>query len=428
MSPTIAVRATVAIESPDMRQAGPELLSLALIDARNHSLQLLACHEQAVRSSADEAWPGQAGEAEAQHPIPDAGALWLAGHIGWFAESWIGRNTQRSLGAACPAQPMRLASLLPLADAWWDPRLQTQDGAATAELPDAPATRAYLLETLESTLELLDKTPAEDTALHCYRLALLHEDLCGEALVVQAQAQAVALPLASPPVPAASAQVVLASAPWSLGYGDEGFAFDIERGRQTLLLPGFEIDAQPVSWQQFVPFIADGGYRRPELWQPGGWAWLQHSGGGQPRLAPRYVEHVDLVQAAVQQQRFGRTQAPPRGTPAMHLSWWEADAWCRWTGRRLPSEAEWERAALHAGGQGFHWGQVHEWTASVLTPWPGFVPAGPWAGYASAFVGRARVLRGGSFASRPRMKHPRYRGFALPGWDAGFVGFRSCRS
>ena len=82
-------------------------------------------------------------------------------------------------------------------------------------------------------------------------------------------------------------------------------------------------------------------------------------------------------------------------------------------------------AALHGARQGFRWGDVHEWVANTLYPWEGFQP-GPWSRYAGPFLGRARVLRGASFATRRRMKHPRFRGFALPAWDAGFVGFRSC--
>ena len=418
-----------AIESPAMRQAGAGLLSLALMDARNHTLQLLTLHEQAAAQDADETLLSPATEAEDLFPIPDAQPLWLAGYAGWFAERWIGRNTQRNLGPACPVQPMRLASIQPQADSWWNPRLQTQDGAATTELPDTEATRAYLLETLESTLELLDKAAPGDAALYFYRLALQHEDLCGEALVVQAQAQGVPLtidlPAAIPPAEA----VMLPSAPWTLGLGHaaggSGFAFDIEQGHQQTLVPEFEIDAHPVSWAQYVEFVADGGYDREALWHPTGWAWLQGADGGQARRAPRYVDRIGAANGAVMLTRFGKPMRMAGQQLAMHLSWWEADAWCRWAGRRLPSEAEWEMAALHGARQGFRWGDVHEWVANTLHPWEGFLP-GPWSRYASPFVGRARVLRGASFATRRRMKHPRFRGFALPAWDAGFVGFRSC--
>jgi gamma-glutamyl hercynylcysteine S-oxide synthase len=115
--------------------------------------------------------------------------------------------------------------------------------------------------------------------------------------------------------------------------------------------------------------------------------------------------------------------------PAMHVTWWEADAWARWAGRRLPTEVEWEMAAHVAGRRGFRWGDVKEWVASTLRPWPGF-QADVWTQggdlEAQALFGQARVQRGASFAARARMKHPKLRGYALPGRDDAFVGFRSC--
>jgi gamma-glutamyl hercynylcysteine S-oxide synthase len=113
----------------------------------------------------------------------------------------------------------------------------------------------------------------------------------------------------------------------------------------------------------------------------------------------------------------------------MHVSWWEADAWARWAGRRLPTDVEWEVAA-HAGARrGFRWGDVREWTATTLRPWEGFV-ADPWTRgtefEAQPLFGRARVQRGASFATRSRMKHPKFRGFARPERDDAFVGFRTC--
>jgi formylglycine-generating enzyme required for sulfatase activity len=109
----------------------------------------------------------------------------------------------------------------------------------------------------------------------------------------------------------------------------------------------------------------------------------------------------------------------------MHLSWWEAEAWCRWAGRRLPFESEWEVAAVNASGRGFTWGDVWEWTASSFFPYEGFV-SGPDAAYSQSGFGRTKVLRGGSRASPARLKSPRFRNFAPPEADALFCGFRSC--
>ena len=412
------------IDSPAMRSAGRELLSLALMDARNHTLQLLTRHEDALAGQDDGLDPDDAAfpSTETQTPVPSASPLWLAGHAGWFAERWIGRNTQRALGATCPQQPTRLASIQPEADGWWNPLLDDQGGGAA---PDTVDTRSFLLESLESTLELLEKSAEDDGALYFYRLALFHEDLCGEALVVQAQTRGVALAIDLPQAVQAAEPVRLPATRWTLGMPPGGFAFDIEQGALTLDVPDFEIDAQPVSWAQFVEFVADGGYDREDLWQPAGWAWLQQAAQTQGRRGPRHVERIGAASGAVMQNRFGKQVRMAARQTAMHLNWWEADAWCRWAGRRLPSEVEWEVAAHHGARQGFRWGDVHEWVANTLHPWDGY-QSGPWAEYSGPFLGKARVLRGASFATRARMKHPRFRGFALPEWDEGFVGFRSC--
>jgi EgtB-related family protein len=110
--------------------------------------------------------------------------------------------------------------------------------------------------------------------------------------------------------------------------------------------------------------------------------------------------------------------------PVVHVTWHEAQAWCRWAGRRLPTEVEWE-AAAQAYSRGFVWGSVWEWTASTFGPYPAF-HADPWVDYSVPAFGSHRVLRGASFATRQRMRHPKFRRFARPGRDDLFCGFRSC--
>jgi formylglycine-generating enzyme required for sulfatase activity len=246
---------------------------------------------------------------------------------------------------------------------------------------------------------------------------------------MRAQAAGVFLGLTLPPAVAARAPVLLPATQWTLGWSEAGFALDVERGRTTLPVPEFEIDAQPVSWAQFVEFIDDGGYDRAELWHPQGWAWLQKEAEGDGRRGPRHVEQIGVASGAVLQTMFGRPTRMSGSQPVLHVTWWEADAWARWAGRRLPTEAEWEIAAVQAARQGFRWGDVREWMAGTLRPWPGFAPA-PWAARAeldaTAVFGQARVQRGASFATRARMKHPKARWWALPERDDGFVGFRTC--
>ncbi len=401
-----------------MRQAGRDALSLGLIDARNHTLHLLAQHEAAATS------PDRVLAPEMGHPLPP----WLAGHAGWFSERWIGRNTQRALGSACPSQPVRLASIEPHADFWWELAPETS-GRHGPALPDFAGTRAYLLETLESSLEMLDKAPESDDALYFYRLALFHEDMVGERLVTLAQTLGVPLALEPPQTTSPREPLGLPATRWQLGSTPGGFVFDNEKWAHAVSVPEFEIDAQPVGWSQYVEFVDDGGYDRAELWHPQGWAWLQAQAAGGGRRGPRHVEQIGVARfggaGAVLQRRFGRMVRLAGHPPVTHVSWWEADAWCRWAGRRLPDEAEWELAAHTAMRRGFRWGDVHEWMAGTLQPWPGFSPD-PWADYSQPWFGRARVLRGASFATRMRMKHPKFRGFAPPDHDAGFVGFRSC--
>ncbi len=404
-----------SIDSPDMRGAGRELLSLALMDARNHTLYLLALYEKALGAI----------KIAAPQPAEVEPLLWLAGHIGWFAEFWIARNTQRMLGSRCPHEPTHLASIEPHADRWWDPQQAAHADRWALDLPDLATTRAYMLDTLESTLDLLEKMPDEDRALYFYRLALFHEDLRGEQLITMAQTLGIALPIEALPGLVAREPLLVPATRWMLGSPDGGFVFDNEKTAHEVAVPEFEIDAQPVTWAQLVEFVDDSGYDRPELWQPRGWDWLQALSQVEGRRGPRYVDQIGVASGAVMQTRFGKPVRMAGNQLAMHMSWWEADAWCRWAGRRLPTEVEWEVAAHTAAGRGFRWGDVHEWTAGTFRPWPGF-SADPWESYSLPWFGRARVLRGASFATRARMKHPKFRGFALPSRDDIFVGFRSC--
>jgi ergothioneine biosynthesis protein EgtB len=410
-----------SIDAPAMRRASRELLSLALMDARNHSLHLLSHFEQAA-SAGGLSVPLRP---ELERPV------WLAGHIGWLAEYWIGRNPQRSRGPACPPDAPRLASIEPMADRWFNPALASHGMRWQLVLPDYEGVRAYLLHTLESTLELLEKTPEDDDALHFFRAALFHEDMRGEQLAALAQTLGVPMKLALPAATPGREPIVVPAGAWLLGSPAGGFVFDVEKWAHEVRVPEFEIDAQPVSWAQYVEFVDDGGYDRPELWLAAGWEWLQREAGRDGRRGPRHVEQIGAAGGAVMQTLFGKPVRMSGNQSAMHVSWWEADAWARWAGRRLPTEVEWEMAAHVAAGRGFRWGDVREWTASTLRAWPGFSPD-TWSRHtdfeAHLHFGRARVQRGASLAARSRMKHPKFRGFAQPWRDEAFVGFRTCSS
>lgn len=394
--------------------AGREALSLALMDARNRTLALLAAFEPA----------------EGAPPVPQAAqrhATWTAGHIAWLTEYWIARNPQRGLGPACPPGSMRLASIEPTADSFFHGQLASRIDAL--DLPAPGHVRAFLLETLESTLELLDRTPEDAASLWFFRAALLHEDLRLEQLAELAQAHGVPVALELAPAFRPREAILVPATRWQLGRPATAFSRDIEQGAQEIDVPEFEIDPQAVGWSQFAEFVDDGGYDRRELWGDEGWAWLSAAAAGEGRRGPGHVEQIGAASGAVLRSVFGRMTRMGPSQAVVHASAWEAQAWARWAGRRLPSEVEWEVASHLGVRQGFRWGECQEWTAITLRVWPGFTPAVWMAGSdldAVPALGHARVLRGASFASPARLHDARRRAFALPGSDRGFCGFRTC--
>ncbi len=306
------------VDHPDVRRAGRDRLSLALMDARNQTLQLLARWEAA---------------AEAGLQVPAAPGLelphWIAGHVAWFAEYWIGRNPRRAQGPHCPADAPRLASIEPTADRWYHPLLAPHAARWEMPLPQGQELRAWLMETLERTLEMLEVAGPDDDGLHFFRAALFHEDLRGEQLVRQAQRLGMHLPLAVPGPAAVREPIGLPACRWMLGMPPGGFTFDVERWEHAVDVPEFEIDAQPVGWAQFVEFVDDGGYDRAELWHADGWSWLQALAQGEGRRGPAHVEQIGVASGAVLQTLFGRPARMAPQQPAMHVTWWEADAWAR---------------------------------------------------------------------------------------------------
>lgn len=414
--------------SPLLRHAGKDLLSLALMDARNQTLRWLSVYEAALAS---DGW---------RVPVlPELSPpLWEAGHIGWFQEYWIGRHVQRQRGRACDPTGIRLASIEPHADAWYDPARVPHERRWTLDLPDLQRTKDYLAATLEITLDLLDATDTDVAepvaALYFHRLALFREDMLCERFASMAQTLALSLGaevegrssprdvLRALPLPGSLAQrppLTFAPLRWTLGLArGDGFVFDNETSAHEIALPEFEIDSQAVTWAQYADFVEDGGYDDVRWWSADGWRWVQQEG----RRVPR---HVAQMRQGVLQSRFGVLVHLPMQQPVVHVSCYEAEAWCAWAGRRLPTEVEWEAAAHLGASRGFRWGEVWEWTASTFRPYPGF-SSDPDLDYSQPCFGTHRVLRGASFATSGRMRHLKFRHFYRPERDDMFCGFRSC--
>ncbi len=393
------------------RRANRLDLAAALADSRERLLRLATAFAQCLP-------PDQAVRYTPEVNPP----RWQLGHAGWYEEFWLARNPLRRFGGQAPWHDARGASLLPNADALFDPARSTQARRWHLDLPSPALLRRYLEQVRERTFTLLDDSDENDDALYPFRLAVLHADRLLEDWA--AMGQALALPVGDglgTPVPQAQAndgEIELAAQPVDIGSAAGGFALDHERPAHVIELAAFRIDRQCVSWARYLPFIEEGGYDRQELWSDAGWAWRQRHSAGRPRYLMR--EDGVWLRAA-----FAQWTPLDPAAPAMNLSQHEAEAWCRWAGRRLPTEVEWEAAASAASDRGFAWGQVREWTASAFVPYEGFEPAPDRSLSMPLFDGRPAV-RGASFAASPRLRHPRARGALAADRNDAFIGLRSC--
>jgi len=388
------------------RNAPPDQLAASMQDARNYTLTLFDLFQS---SGLDD--PARVPFLSTINP-----PLWELGHLVWFAEWFILRNA--------PSGKLAMAnrpSLLQDCDRWFDSARIAHSTRWQLDMPATAIIKQYAGEVLNRILEMLVKLPNENAALYPYHLALAHEDMHGEAFAYTLQTLGlIAIPQLSlhtlPLEP--QSELHFEGGTFKLGSpATEEFIFDNEKWAHQITLPAFAIDSTLVSNAQFTKFIQEGGYKKLQFWDDAGRAWLALK----QRAAPRYWQHKDGLW---QCERFGKLIELIDDEPVRHLSLHEAQAYCRWAGRRLPSESEWEYAAM-SGNPNFHSGDLWEWTDSAFEPYPGF-SADVYLEYSAPWFHTHQVLRGASFVTQQRIRSPRYRNFFMPERDDIFVGFRTC--
>jgi len=297
---------------------------------------------------------------------------WEVGHVGWFQEFWCLRGGSEER-----------ASILPNADRLYNSATVPHDARWGLPLPSFADTVAYRDEVLERVVRGL-----EDIDPYFVELALRHELMHAEAFHYTRQT----LGYPGPKAPEArmtenKGDFACPGGVFRLGAKPgEGFAFDNEKWSHPVVLEPFRIARRPVTYGEYrkfaqPPYCKDGMVRRFDRWIP-----------------------------------------IPEDEPVRHVSWHQANAYCAFAGRRLPTEAEWECATL-SGLENI--GHVWEWTSSTFLPYHGFV-RDPYKEYSEPWFGTHKVLRGASFATPPGVSHARFRNFYTPERADMFVGFRTC--
>ena len=385
-------------------------------------------------------------------PHPDASpAKWHLAHTTWFFETFVLRDHVPGY-SACDE---RWAYLF---NSYYEGEGERHARAKRGMLsrPGLDEVLDYREAVEESVVAALPSLPTE--AVELIELGLQHEQQHQELMLMDmlaAMAENPLRPAIFPPLPAGlsgpSGPFEWIARPGGLveiGHSGPHFAFDCETPRHRVFLEPHALADRPVSNSEWLQFMDDGGYADPLLWLADAWDWVREK----QVAAPLYWEQRDGGW-----QRFGldglRPLAP--AAPVCQISFYEADAFARWAGARLPSEAEWEAAALNFDANGGHqldqagpvqprpaehrerhelrelrelFGNVWEWTASAFRPYPGFKPAAGAVGeYNGKFMSGQMVLRGGSCATPRGHMRASYRNFFYPHQRWMFSGLRLAR-
>ncbi len=362
---------------------------------------------------------------DAEWQVPQRAGLnpvaWELGHLGWFAEFWILRGPHRrnADGRVEAALPARWCG----PDAIFDSARLAHAARWTATLPSRRELESALDAQLGACIDAIAVDQDDDSAHYFHRLALFHEDMHGEAFAWSRASLGQPAPAGLPPMPSLTEAKALhiggGETPIGRAPNASGFSFDNELPGRVVRIAPFEIDAVPVSNGRFLRFVEAGGYADASWWPGPAGAWRAAHPAAHPQ---RWRLDADKRWQA---RHFDRWLPLAPDAPVVHVSAFEAEAFCLWAGRRLPNAAEWELAARDPA---FQWGgSVWEWTAEAFQPYPGFI-AGPYAEYSEPWFGDHRELRGGSIATHRRLHHPAYRNFFTPERTDIFAGFRTAVS
>ncbi len=395
----------------------------------------------------------------AQHSPLMSPLVWDLAHIGSQEELWLVRD----VGGREPLRPE--------IDGLYDAFRHTRASRVDLPLLGPVETRAYVAEVRDKALEALGSSPLRGRPIvengFAFGMIVQHEQQHAETMLATHQLRAGEPVLAAESAPHGrplpTREVLVPGGPFTMGTSTEPWALDNERPAHVVDQPAFVIDTGPVSNGEYAEFIAAGGYADRRWWSDAGWAHRVEAELDAPRF---WTPDAD---GTWYRRRFGVVERVPFDEPVVHVCWFEADAYARWAGKRLPTEIEWEKAARFDPATGrsrrYPWGDedptpehanlgqrhlspapvgayprgasalgveqligdVWEWTSSGWHPYPGF-EVFPYPEYSQVFFGGDyRVLRGGSFGTDPAAVRATFRNWDHPIRRQIFAGFRCAR-